>query len=72
KAHIVGIGIDSGNTLAALMALFRLRTVICIRDYAGHRIFGKMTEPQSGVGIEFVSIDEFSFDVIETKYTEAT
>lgn len=68
-ARIVGVGINDG-TLEALMAIWRQGAVVCLRSQAGHRLFGKMTEPSSSVSVENVTVDAFSFTVTEEDYTE--
>ncbi len=70
------IGIDPhdktipSRIVPALMTIWRQGVVVCLRSGAGHRIFGKMTEPGSSISSESMNVDAFSFGVTEEDYTE--
>jgi hypothetical protein len=68
-ARIVGASTDL-TTLPALMAIWRTGLLVCLRTAAGHRIFGKMTEPTSIITSSNTNIDAFTFTVTEEDYNE--
>jgi hypothetical protein len=68
-AHIVGES-NQSNVLINLMTIWRARSVVCIRDYAGHLIFGKMIDLPQSKSVEILDIDDFDFTVIEESYVE--
>lgn len=68
-ARVVGIA-PGDNTLNSLMSIWRTGAVVCLRSGAGHKIFGRMTEPGSTISVENINLDAFSFTVTEEDYTE--